>query len=261
MVDDRTESVASTLASGQEHITEHSWPGGWTIRISRAPILKNSDNSASDYSTGAWKRELSMTTVAGQSLPGATFGGNALELLHEASGVRISFTALEALRAWRLLDHEPIPHLASAETPLWDYSFTTPYAGSTSVVGSLGDEIPSAPDGCSLLSRPAADLASGRATLRRPLCQCRGSSGRATLINLCKPLQLPTVSAAGDNAQPAEEAARTEPPPPPPWVPSMESIDIEALLRGVSSPSVVESIDLWRDEYATPHSASEPMIL
>ena len=64
------------------------------MRVRRAPILKNSDNSIHDYSTGAWKRELSMTTVAGQSLPGATFGGSSLELLHEASGVRISFSAL-----------------------------------------------------------------------------------------------------------------------------------------------------------------------
>ena len=131
---------------------------GWTIRIKRAPILKNSDNSASDYSTGAWKRELSMTTIAGQSLPGATFGGNSLELLHEASGVRIHFNALEALRSWRLLDEPPIPHLSStAEPTLWDYTFTTNYAGSTSTSdeGSVAS-----PDGWSLLVhwRPSSPL-------------------------------------------------------------------------------------------------------
>ena len=39
--------------------------GGWTFHTKHAPILKNSDNSTSAESTGAWKRELGMTTVRG----------------------------------------------------------------------------------------------------------------------------------------------------------------------------------------------------
>ena len=62
--------------------------------------------------------------------------------MHEASGVRLSFCALEALRAWALLDEEPIQHLASSAKPHeWDYSFTTTYAGSLSVAG-LGEGLP-----------------------------------------------------------------------------------------------------------------------
>ena len=36
------------------------------------------------------------------------------------------------------------------------------------LVDALGDDVPAAPDGCSLLARPPTDLASGRATLHVP---------------------------------------------------------------------------------------------
>ena len=242
---------AAALASGRSCPLQYRWPGGWLVRVVRAPILANSDNSASDYSTGAWKRELSMTTIAGQSLPGATFGGNALELLHEASGVCISFSALEALRAWRLLEIPPLPHLSSrAERPLWDYTFTTAYAGSTRHVDAVGERTPSAPDGCSLVSRPATDLATGPAVLRKPLCKCRGSSGRATLINLCKPQD----DADGRIAPAAADAGEPpEPPPPPEWTRvEGELVDVEGLLRGVVAPDFVEGVELWKDDLE-PH--------
>ena len=116
----------------------------------------------SDYSHGAWKRELGLTTVAGQGLPGYLFGGNALELVHEASGVRISFCALEGLRSWVLEDNKPVRHLSPlAVPPEWEYTFTTAYPGSTTVA-PVGPQ----PDGNSFFSRTAVDLASGQARPR-----------------------------------------------------------------------------------------------
>jgi hypothetical protein len=239
---------ASTLAAGRRHVSEERHRG-WLIRIVRAPILNNSDNSVSGYSTGAWKRELSMTTVAGQSLPGATFGGNSLELVHEASGVRICFCAMDALRSWRLFDPKPVPHLSAlAPVPTWDYSFTTPYAGTVDYfpAGTVTDE----PDGCSLYSRPAVDLASGAATLRKPLCQCRGASGRECLIRLSKE----SASPAGvSKPEPAPPPPRL---PPPAWEPCHDvSVDIDALLRTLAQPRLVEQLELWRDD-VEPHSTA-----
>ena len=112
--DDAAEARRSELAAGRAHTTEHHW-GDWVVRVRRAPILKNSEYTTSEYSAGAWKRDLSLTLHAGQHLPGALFGGNSLELFHEASGTRLSFCALEALRCWALLDLEPVQHLS----PQW----------------------------------------------------------------------------------------------------------------------------------------------
>ena len=88
---DTDEAQRAALAAGNAHVKEHRWAGGWLVRTRQAPIVQSSEISMSDYSHGAWKRELGLTNVAGQSLPGYLFGGNALELVHEASGVRISF--------------------------------------------------------------------------------------------------------------------------------------------------------------------------
>ena len=257
------------------------WPGtGWTIRISNAPILKNSDNSVSEYSSGAWKRELHMTTVAGQSLPGATFGGNSLELTHEPSGARISFCALEALRAWQLLECKPIPHLAAhAYPPAWDYSFTTSYPGSTTTaVDAVDEQAASAaarPDGNSVHSRAAVDLAEGQATLRKPLCKCRGSAGREALISLEAPVRnqrrqpqqkepeedeerwrVASEAGAAHSKPPQRVAQRVTTPPPPEWLPCGESINLEALLLSLATPpALVETLELWKDDLE-PHSFS-----
>ena len=89
------------------HVSEYHWKaGGWVIRTRRAPILKNHKQSVSDDSHNAWRRELGLTRFAGQELPEYTYGGNSLELRHTASGVRLSFCALEAFRAWSLLEAE-----------------------------------------------------------------------------------------------------------------------------------------------------------
>ena len=152
------EALRAALAAGNAHVKEHRWAGGWLVRTRQAPIVKSSEISMSDYSHGAWKRELGLTNVAGQSLPGYLFGGNALELVHEASGVRISFCALEALRSWVLEESAPVRHLSPlASPPEWDYTFTTAYPGSTTVA-PVGTQ----PDRTSFYSRPAVDLASGR---------------------------------------------------------------------------------------------------
>ena len=68
------------------------------------------------------------------SLPSATYGSSLAEVMHEPSGVR-SFCALEALRIWRLLDIEPVPHLSQALGLRWEYTFTTSY-GATSTLST-----------------------------------------------------------------------------------------------------------------------------
>ena len=159
---DADEALRAALAAGNAHVKEHRWAGGWLVRTRQAPIVKSSEISMSDYSHGAWKRELGLTNVAGQSLPGYLFGGNALELVHEASGVRISFCALEALRSWVLEESVPVRHLSPlASPPEWDYTFTTAYPGSTTVA-PVGTQ----PDRTSFHSRPAVDLASGQVRTR-----------------------------------------------------------------------------------------------
>ena len=101
--------------------------------------------------------------------------------MHETSGVRLSFCALEALRAWALLDETPIRHLApSAQPHEWDYSFTTRYAGSVSVAG-LGEGQPAYTNATSIYSRPAVEIYAGDGTLlRKPLCNC--VNGRTPLV-------------------------------------------------------------------------------
>ena len=166
----------AALAQGKAHVEEHRW-AGWLVRLRRAPIVQTSEISLSDCSHGAWKRELGLTTVAGQSLPGCLFGGNALELVH-SSGVRLSFCALEALRSWALLEGEPVRHLSPhAAPPEWEYTFTTAYPGATTVA-PVGTQ----PDGTSFHSRPAVDLASGQARRCRPCARLRAEP--------CRPLSL-----------------------------------------------------------------------
>ena len=157
-----TEAVAR-LASGRAHDSTFRSSFGWAVRVHRQPILSNSELVVSDYSQGAWRRELSLTLYAGQHLPRLLAGGSSIELYHEASGVRIGFCALEALRAWALLDLPPVQHLSPiAAPPEWEYTFTTAYPGSV-VVAPLGCDMPVQPDESSFYPRPALELASGRA--------------------------------------------------------------------------------------------------
>ena len=226
------------LAAGRAHATSHTWRD-WTVTTRAAPIVRSSKLSVSPYSHGAWQRELGLTLYAGQHLPAALHGASALILRHEPSGVCISFCALEALRAWALLQHAPVPHLsARAAPPEWDYSFTTAYAGATTRSSGAAAQ----PDGRSLHARPAVELASGPARLRRPLCKC---------VNTYGCLKLPAAAVA----DPAAAAAVAALPPPPEWQPSDEVLDFAALASAATAPHFVDIVPLWRDDQ-DPHSLS-----
>ena len=101
------------LAKGRAITTTHA-NNGWTIRTTRAPILSVAKRSLAADSQVAWKRELGLGRATNQELPEALYGRNLLALRHDASGVRLAFDALEALRSWALLDAEPIPHRSLA---------------------------------------------------------------------------------------------------------------------------------------------------
>ena len=224
-MDEQRRLAAPALAAGKTHTASFAHrPTGWRVRCHRAPMLKNSELSASAYSQGAWRRELGLTLYAGQHLPGQLYGGNSLELYHPVSGVRISFCALEALRSWAGLDCAPVPHLSpSAPLPAWDYTFTTAYPGAVAVAPP-GAGVPSQPDGTTFYARAAVDLADGPARLRRPLCKCRGASGRPPLVPVSDPHPLADC-----------EPAPPSPPPPPRWRRAAEELDLASLLRGRAS--------------------------
>ena len=146
--------------------------GEWVIRATKARILKSSRVDSRDNTHIGWKRDLNLTLFAGQELPEVIYGDNSLEVCHAPTGLRISFTALAALRCWALLDHPPIPHWAEllqaqlesknaaaaggkssrkkgqkTETQTvgtgahqWDYTFTTSFEGCTDVIPAEGED-------------------------------------------------------------------------------------------------------------------------
>ena len=113
--------------------------GGWTVRTANRPILGT-------HAIYAWKRELKC--YRGQHLPEALFGESLLELRHDTSGVTIRFSALEALRSWAAFGLPPVRVAkargskfwegaqASMSGGDWDYTFTSPYCGSTLISSS-----------------------------------------------------------------------------------------------------------------------------
>ena len=166
--DEQKRRAVRALARGEAHAAEHNAPFGWHICTRRAPIVKNSEYIVSEYSQGAWRRELSLTLIAGQHLPRLLAGMNSLELTHAPSGVIISFSALEALREWTLLNLPPVPHLAAtAAQPEWEYTFTTTYPGTTTRAPH-GVSIPVQPDQRSLYSRPAVSARIQTSAAARP---------------------------------------------------------------------------------------------
>ena len=82
-------ALAEAMARGEPHVAEVEAAGGWTVRTTKARILKNSNTDGRDNTHIGWKRDLSLTLHAGQELPNTLFGGNSLELWHGASGVRL----------------------------------------------------------------------------------------------------------------------------------------------------------------------------
>jgi len=232
------DDVAATLGQGKEHVAETLWDGsgiadGWLVRTVRAPILDTSKVSTAEYSVARWGQELGLTRYANQELP-VIFGGNSLELYHQASGVRISFCALEALRSWALLDHPPVPYRSKTYPPCeWDYSFTTPYPGST-VVAPPGKGAVARCNLSSFVYRPAVNLANGKAVLRPPLCKCKTVRG--------------LVPDASPPAQELEPIWRPDGnPPPPAWQASKDKVAIESLLASQPDSLFEDSIDLWVD--------------
>ncbi|KAH8053463.1 hypothetical protein JL720_14670 [Aureococcus anophagefferens] len=147
---------ASQLASGKPAVRDYASPTcGWAVRCTKAPILSVAKRSLSSESHVAWKRELGLGAYGGMELPAALYGRSALELRHGASGVRLSFCALEALQP-----------AAPAE---WDWTFTTPYRGATAVA-DFGDGVPAEPDGASFYDGgDGGGGAAGRGA--RPACK------------------------------------------------------------------------------------------
>jgi len=124
---------------------------GWSLRTVKAPVLSAPEKYA-------WKRELQLFQT--QNLPEATFGHNCVEFRHDASGVRLSFCALEALRGWLATGTEPlrVPQANMGSwrhmDPFidWDWTFTTSYAGCTAVA-NIAEGVPAKPDSSSIFAR------------------------------------------------------------------------------------------------------------
>ncbi|KAG1667373.1 hypothetical protein FOA52_001433 [Chlamydomonas sp. UWO 241] len=118
-------------------VTETTSIHGWTITTVKGPIIADRD-------TEAFSKSLGEGTPA---LPEMTFDRSSVVLVHEASGVSISFSARDALRAWRAEDLPPL-QVASAQAwrssrlneieqqqavqQAYDWTFTSPFAGTVS---------------------------------------------------------------------------------------------------------------------------------
>ena len=285
--------MVEALGKGEAHVTERTPGCGWQLRATKARLLKNSNMDSRDSTHIGWKRDLSLTLHAGQELPEVIFGDCSLERLHDPSGVRLSFSALDALRCWALLDLRPVPHYAEfqrqqqeqqetgavaavgcgAGSHAWDYTFTTPYAGRTDVA-PLGRGLPAqpGPQCCnSMYARPAVDLAKGKATLRKAMCNC--TNGRTPLLSAAAAPATASVcvspsghvnSSEDGTAVSAETVAATLRPPPPLWAPqtaptqtAARHTDLSLLLR--SDPRTTapffDTLNLWLDNL-DPHSLS-----
>ena len=190
----------AALAAGRAHATSHTWRDWTAPRAPHRSFEQGSKLSVSPYS----RRRVATTTttcdaLAGRHLPAALSRASALILRHEPSGVCISFCALEALRAWALLQHAPVPHLSARAAPEWDYSFTTAYAGATTPEFGCGARNR---QGRALAARtPPVSSRTSAARLRRPLCKC---------VNTYGCLKLPAAAVA----DPAAAAAVAALPPP-----------------------------------------------
>ena len=230
----------------------------------KAPIIGTSERYA-------WKRELSC--FQGQDLPEALFGGSSLEIFHQASGLRLSFSALEALRSWASMDTPPVkvrhawsptgPQARAARALEFDYTFTTSYRGSLAAVPELGSGLPCSPDTSSLLRHAAVDLAKGTARLRKPLCKCRGVGGRVPFCgegsrsdgSRSQDSNALRSSSSGESVVKELHSSTLRPlrpsrplRPPPAWIPIVGgSMDAEGALREAGVPLFVDRVTLYED--------------
>jgi type 2A phosphatase activator TIP41 len=171
---------------------------GWRVRATKAPIIGDAAVEA------ATRRLGNVLTV-----PEILFGNSRLELSHVASGVTLSFDALDALTAWR---REDLPPLKVTLAQQWqaarreeierqqavvleyDWTYTTPYQGTLALAGgSGGGGMP--PHHCGEACSGGSDAA-----------PAVGSSGRAQEI--CTSLEeQPQSQAAAAQAHAAAVAA------------------------------------------------------
>eukprot|EP00249_Psilotum_nudum_P010954 c22871_g1_i1 orf=529-1536(-) len=127
---------AALLAVGARPIQDPAVSGllvsGWRIQSKKCSILNM-------HAIEQWERMLGTT-----HLPDMVFGDSSLELIHEASGLRIHFNAFDALRRWKEVPLPPVQVPAAAKWKFrskpsqqlildYDYTFTTPYCGSESI--------------------------------------------------------------------------------------------------------------------------------
>jgi len=106
---------------------------GWRVRATKAPIIGDAQVEAASRALGG------VLTV-----PEILFGNSSLELTHAASGVTLSFGALDALRAWRTEDLPPLKVTVAQQWQAarreeiqrqqavvleYDWTYTTPYQG------------------------------------------------------------------------------------------------------------------------------------
>lgn len=165
-------TAASVRAAGGTLLPNGVCVSGWRITCTKTPIMGREElrrraclfaRAASSCPHAAARLEAAVNT---RSLPEMCFG-SALELLHEASGVALRFDALDALRAWHAAPLPPVQvacatawstahekrlkdgairgwdasAVAAAGEAPFDWTFTTPFAGS--VTGGNSSPAPS----------------------------------------------------------------------------------------------------------------------
>ena len=114
--------TSEAFRKGETRVRTFEWHG-WKLHVVKAPM----QNTAEFY---ALNRELQLYQT--QKVPEATFLKSSVEIQHSATGVVLSFSVLEALRAWRALGADP-PPMPAGKSVDWDWTFTTPYTGSLTV--------------------------------------------------------------------------------------------------------------------------------
>lgn len=129
---------------------------GWQITTKKFPILNM-------QAVEQWERMLGTA-----HLPEMVFGDSSLELVHKASGIRISFNAFDALRSWKKEALPPVEVPAAAQWKIrskpsqeivldYDYTFTTSYSGSYAIECSTIKQADEVNDGLKLAWIDAED--------------------------------------------------------------------------------------------------------
>eukprot|EP00897_Mesotaenium_endlicherianum_P000722 jgi/Mesen1/10650/ME000009S10439 len=211
---------------------------GWIVETKKHPIL-------SQQEVAQFQNELQVA-----HLPEMVFGGSSLDLTHAATGVKISFNALDGLRGWV---QEQLPPVHIPASALWkqkndqsvqsvqdyDYTFTTNYSGTVSATERtppgqvIGDE-PSVPD---------VHVRSSPGTSRQAPAQ--PAQPAATVVAV----------AAGAAAAAGSDEARNQARPagtgaaPPAWRETDDAVDL-ALLQERAPIYYFSEVVLYEDELA-----------